>query len=49
MKHPVMFRDGSVAGARVCKDAEMMRLKSLVKSEVGGQKSVLIGGLLVER
>lgn len=49
MKCPVMFRDSKVAGVRVCKDAEMMRLKSLVKSKFGGHKSVLTGGLSVER
>lgn len=49
MKCPVMFKDSKVARARVCKGAEMMRLKSLVKSEFGGHRSVLIGGLLVEK
>ena len=49
MKCPAMFRHNKPAEARECQDAEMMRLKGLVKSECGGQKSVLTGGLLVER
>lgn len=49
MERPVMCRDVKGAGAGVCKDAETMRLKSLVKSELGGQTPVLLGGLLVER